>query len=124
VPAVCRHWRQLADSPPLLRSLAIRMDNQYTFLPRLRSPSEWVMRRAAGHVRQLRLQIRPSFATADDHIDTLSALIRGMLNACGRAGGLSALDLSLGCTIIEVGSCEASRACAWPHKRTCQSHAP
>ena len=88
---VCRRWRQLADSPPLLRSLW--------------SLCEWVLLRAAGHVQHLQLQLDPSEHLPANRGMELPALLVGMLAACGAAGeGLSSLDLSLGSAGMEISS--------------------
>lgn len=91
LPLVCRSWRQLSLSPQLLRELIIYLRQPQ--LPRLRSLHEWLVLRAAGHVRQLELKVEsaaiPLAQQGEWHV-----LVTAMLASCGVAGSLERLALS------------------------------
>ncbi|PRW33618.1 tubby-like F-box 3 isoform X2 [Chlorella sorokiniana] len=70
---VCRQWAELVHSPALLDSLdmPIEIDSGRP-LPRMRLLADWLVRRAAGHVRRLHVEIK-TFVENDDENSYLAA---------------------------------------------------
>ena len=104
---MCRRWRQLVNSPPLLSSVALRL--KFSGLPRLRSFCQWVLLRASQHVTLLDLALEQLLgdnrgqllgADAGESMGPLAAAV----TACGAARSLRlkfsspALNLTFDCT--------------------------
>jgi hypothetical protein len=97
---VCTRLRQLADSPDLNSSVTIAFSGGGC-LPRLRSFCAWLVRRA-GSVQRLKLDLSWNFH--DEHAEAgvagicdveAAGLVYAALGACGNAGALQALVLSV-----------------------------
>lgn len=92
--AVCRQWRQLAASPQLLRTVDAHLGGQDqedgSLLWRLQSLSQWLLARAAGHMRRLSLGLWVPVCygpegLADKQAASLNAELASLLTGCGRA---------------------------------------
>lgn len=83
---VCREWAQLVHSSPLLGSLDIALcsADEGRLLARLRALVEWMARRAAGHVQQLRLEVAlkhgPAVGLAQGEHQELGATVAAALS--------------------------------------------
>ena len=86
VPLVCRRWRQLVNSHPLLSSVALALSG----LPRLRSFCEWVLLRASQHVTHLDLTLGRLLG---DEAGEPTGLLAAAVAACGAGGSLAELRL-------------------------------
>lgn len=92
VPLVCRSWRRLSLSPLLLRELTIWL--RQLSLPRLRSLCDWLVLQAAGHVRQLDIDVHV-VAILPEQQEEWHELVSAMLAGCGAAGSLEHLSLGM-----------------------------
>lgn len=97
VPLVCRRWHQLLHTPALLASVSVCLQHpsREQWLTGMRALCDWLVRHAAGRMRQLRLCLQPPAASDLQEHQELAALLAGTLAACGAAGGLQDLHLEL-----------------------------
>lgn len=91
LPLVCRTWHQPSLSPQLLRALRITLPQGS--LPRLRSLCEWLVLRAAGHVRRLEIDLFCTDIPLEQQ-EECHELVSAMLAGCGAAGSLEYLFLA------------------------------
>lgn len=102
----CRRWHRLVCGPELLRSVTVRIPETLAFMPRFRSMCGWLVRRAAPHMAQLRLELHahlgmPWGAQWGGNDDwqpwwlDFTALLASTLAACGTHGRLAELCLEL-----------------------------
>lgn len=85
-PLVCRRWRQLVNSAPLLQLVEAEFSDVQ--LLQLRSFCEWVLLRAAHHVQRLGISLRLSGEES-------ASLLAAAVAACGAAGSLVELRLKI-----------------------------
>ncbi|PRW33536.1 Cellulose synthase [Chlorella sorokiniana] len=96
---VCRQWAELVHGPALLASLDIQVGPARPQL-RLGLLVEWLARRAAGHVRQLRLRLAapdgseglPLYEDSEDNKQEFAATLAAAVTVL--AGSLRELSLS------------------------------
>lgn len=100
---MCRRWWQLVNSPQLLAEVDVSIalwrpawDAPYfaSFLKRIRRLCEWMLKRAAGRVRRLRLHLTVA-CSRFDALDEVQTAVVAMVVGCGAAGGLRQLSLVL-----------------------------
>ncbi|KAL4421333.1 hypothetical protein ABPG75_010624 [Micractinium tetrahymenae] len=95
---VARRWQEAANSPALLRCLALRL---FTCFEGDRELSDWFLQRAAQHVQQLKIEVHAEEAsTPPDEAQweqqaEVWGLVQGMLMACAGSGQLAGLHLEL-----------------------------
>ena len=93
-PRVCRRWRQLVQSEPLLQVVSLSFDSfdSPQHLPRLRSFCEWMQLQASQHVQKLSLSLGPS---REEDAEESAPLLAAAVAACGASGALAGLQLSI-----------------------------
>ena len=91
---MCRRWRQLVQSEPLLQTVTLSFDSfdSPQHLPRLRSFCEWMLLRASQHVQQLSLSLGPA---RQEDAEESASLLAAAVAACGASGALAGLQLSI-----------------------------
>lgn len=110
VPLVCRRFAALCQHPQLLPEEAEMGAGYNDELGRLRSLAEWLVRRAAGTVRVLRLHLSSNFrnaagpgpaglgglpaTTVSDQAEIIAETLNAIA-ACATRGALQELDLTL-----------------------------
>lgn len=114
---MCRRWRRLSQAPQLRLRLGIELTfnepDQARLLPSLRSLCTW-MAYAAGHVRELVLQLGMYIPLLPAEQAEEESLLASIVAACG-AGGLQCLQL--GCsTPVRISSwISMARDLRWLH---------
>lgn len=98
----CRGWHRLVcSSPMLLRSVSVSIPNTPAFMTRLRSLCQWLLRRAAPHMEQLRLRLSHEAAGAWNDVESqwwrldFTTTLAAAMAACGMHGRLRDLSLQL-----------------------------
>ena len=94
LPLVCQRFQRLVHTPQLLHSVCLTFPAG-EWLPRLRALCRWMLLRAAGSVRQLRLGATAYLPTVR-HACEVEALVASSVVACAAGGGLHDLELSCG----------------------------
>lgn len=93
IPFVCRSWwQQLNDSPQLLQDVALKFVGAQAPV-RFRSFCERVLRRGAGGMRRLKLNLDLENAYSELAAQEMGATLALLLGACGAAGSLEELRL-------------------------------
>ena len=99
---MCRRWRQLVNSAPLLQAVHVQFSKEGD-LPRLRSFCEWALTRALQHLQQLHLALT---LDANEGAEEGASLMAAAVTACGAAGSLTELQLHIS-TAHETFTCSS-----------------
>ena len=102
LPLVCQRFWRLVNSPQLLASISLVLERE-PWVPRLRALCHWLLLRAAGCVRRLRLEALQYVGT-EQEAGEAEALATAIAMACAAGGGLEQLELLGG---LCLGTCSS-----------------
>ncbi len=106
---VCRRWQAVVLSPPLLAQVAIEAGTGND-IDMLRVATSWLMRRAAGSVQQLSVDLQHAEFDPDcEEREEAVVLITATLAALGARGTLRQVSMQLGSfTMLPLGAWAAA----------------